>query len=92
MTRKPSGLVNSGCINSGRSSAPVNTIIEDFSYQGEGDGSESDDRDGEDELEYLGGMAESLVRPSPPISPLPLPSPSPLSLPFIVYSVSPMPT
>ena len=52
MTCKPSGLVNSGRINSGRSSAPVNTIIKDFTYQGEGDGSESDDGDGEDELEY----------------------------------------
>ena len=78
MTCKPSGLVNPGHINSGHSSAPVNTIIEDFTYQGEGDGLESDDGDSEDKLEYSGGMAESLVCPSPPISPLPLPSPFPL--------------
>ena len=78
MTHKPSSLVNLGRINSGCSSAPVNTIIEDFTYQGEGDGSESDDGDGEDKREYLGGMAKSLVCPSPPISPLPLPSPFPL--------------
>ena len=78
MTRKPSGVVNSGHINSERSSAPVNTIIEDFTYQGEGDWSESDDGDGKDELEYSGGMAEYLVRPSAPISPLSPPSPFPL--------------
>ena len=78
MTRKPSGLVNSGRINSGCSSAPVNTIIKDFTYQSEGDGSESDDGDSEDELEYSGGMAEYLVRPSAPISPLSPPSPFPL--------------
>jgi len=39
----------------------INTFIEDFEYRDEGSGAQSDE-DGEDDLEYPGGMAESLVR------------------------------
>ena len=38
----------------------INTVIEDFEY--EGNRTQSDE-DGEDELEYPGGPIESLVRP-----------------------------
>lgn len=40
----------------------INTVIEDFDYHNEGDQTQSDEEDGEDDLEYPGGPPESLVR------------------------------
>ncbi|KAF9641975.1 hypothetical protein BDM02DRAFT_3133425 [Thelephora ganbajun] len=53
---KPHGLANAG-----RHPPPTKTIIEDFVYEDEGNGTQSDGEDGEDEIEYLGSLAESLV-------------------------------
>ena len=40
----------------------INTVIEDFDYNDEGNQTQSDEEDGEDSLEYPGGPPESLVR------------------------------
>jgi len=56
---KPRGIADTG-----RHPLPINTVIEDFEYQREGSGTQSgEEEDGADDLEYPGGMAESLVRP-----------------------------
>ena len=52
---KPRGLANPKC-----DVTPVTTVIKDFIYEGEGSLSQSDDS--EDDLEFPGDEAESLVR------------------------------
>jgi len=54
---KPQGLAAS------RRPPTVNTVIEDFDYQGINSSEEEEDEEGDD-LEYPGDVAESLVRPT----------------------------
>lgn len=43
----------------------INTVIEDFDYGDEGNKTQSDEDDGEDDLDYSGGLPESLVCRTP---------------------------
>lgn len=60
---QPASVKPQGLATAGRNPPVINTVIEDFDYQGRDTGTgSSDDEDEADDLEYPGDVAESLVR------------------------------
>jgi len=53
-----------GLVTTGPHTCTVNTVIDDFDYQPEGSGSDSEEEGDKDDLQYPGDIGESLVRVS----------------------------